>query len=416
MSLHVVNEAKRCLQCKKPLCKECGCPIKTPIPQMIQAFLEGEINEAGKMIFDNNPLSLICSLICNHENQCEGNCILNNKGTPVHISSIENYISDNYLSKLNPIPHEKNGKRVGIIGSGPAGLTIAILLAQRGYNITVFEGRDKIGGVLRYGIPEFRLPKTTLDRYETMLVKMGIKVRPNTSIGTVIGVDDLFRDGYDALFLGTGVWRPNSLMIKGETLGNVHYAINYLINPDVYHLGNSVIIIGTGNAAMDVARTVLRKGAKQVTVFSRTDNIAASKKEFEYAKIDGVKFKYNKVPIEITDDGIVVSNLERIENSECPYEDEKYKFYPADSIIISVGQGPRNRIVSTTAGIDITQSGLLVTDDKGATTRAGIFASGDIVLGARTVVEAVAYSKYVADSIDEYVKNKYKNHILAATL
>lgn len=406
MALHVVDEAERCMQCSKPLCKERGCPVKTPVPEMVQAFLAGEIDKAGKMLFDNNPLSLICSLICNQENQCEGHCVLNKKGMPIHISSIENYISENYIAKLMPIPAATNGRRIGIIGAGPAGITIAILLAQRGYNLTVFEGKDKIGGVLRYGIPDFRLPNVILDRFEKILVDMGIKIRPNTSIGTVIGVDDLFRDGYDALFLGTGVWKPNALAIKGETLGNVHYAINYLSNPDVYHLGDSVIIIGSGNAAMDVARTALRKGVKQVTVFSRTGNLAASIKEFEYAKIDGVKFEYNKIPIEITEEGLFVEELECFESHTEHSDQTRKKFYPATNVIISIGQGPRNRIVSSTTGIDITQLGLLVTDNLGATTRDGIFASGDIVLGAKTVVEAVAYSKLVADSIDEYVKNK----------
>jgi glutamate synthase (NADPH/NADH) small chain len=225
MSLHVIDEAKRCLNCKNPLCKE-GCPINTPIPEMIQAFLSDNITEAGRMLFENNPLSLICSLICDHEKQCEGHCVQNRKGMPIHISSIENYVSENYLSKFNPAQAERNGKRIGIIGSGPAGLTIAIILAQRGYDITIFESMDKIGGILRYGIPEFRLPKAILDRYEEVLVRLGIKIRPNTAIGTSISVDDMQRDGYDAVFIGSGVWKPNTLGIKGETLGHVHFAIN----------------------------------------------------------------------------------------------------------------------------------------------------------------------------------------------
>ena len=158
----------------------------------------------------------------------------------MQISSIEHYISDSYLYKIKPSSIKKNGRRIGIIGSGPAGITIAILLAQRGYDITIFDGKDKIGGVMRYGIPEFRLPKAILDRYENTLINMDIKIRPNTVIGEVIGIEEMLRDGFEAIFIGTGVWRPNSLGIRGETLGNVHYAINYLANPDVYHLGNSV--------------------------------------------------------------------------------------------------------------------------------------------------------------------------------
>ncbi|MBR0089776.1 MAG: NAD(P)-binding protein, partial [Clostridia bacterium] len=215
MAINVISEAKRCLNCKKPMCRE-GCPINTPIPTMIHTFLEGDINEAGRMLFDNNPLSMICSMICNHEKQCQGHCVLNRKGAPVHISSIENYISDNYFDKLKFPDIEKNGMRVGIIGSGPAGITIAMVLARRGYDITIFEGKEKIGGVLQYGIPEFRLPKTILARYKRKMWEMGIKIRPNTSIGTTISVDDMFRDGYSAIFIGTGVWRPNTLHIKGE--------------------------------------------------------------------------------------------------------------------------------------------------------------------------------------------------------
>ncbi len=402
MSLHVVDEARRCLNCKKPLCRT-GCPIQTPIPEMIQLFLSGRITEAGEQVFSNNPLSLVCSLVCNHESQCEGHCVLARKGMPIHISSIENYISDNYLAKLNEQPSVRNGRRIGIIGSGPAGLTIAIILARRGYDITVFEGKERIGGVLRYGIPDFRLPKEILDRFEREMRQIGIKIRPNTSIGTVIGIDEMLRDGYDAIFVGTGVWKPRSLGIRGETLGHVHFAINYLTNPDVYHLGRSLIVVGAGNAAMDVARTALRKGVQSVSVYTRGPAFSASKREFEYAKIDGVVFRNNMVPVEITDEGVRFRNAASEEAPGADHAPGDVKLYPADSVIICIGQGPRNRIVSTTAGIDVTQKGLVVTDDQGHTTRAGIFASGDVVLGARTVVEAVALSKRVADAIDEYV-------------
>ncbi len=403
MAIHVINEAKRCLNCKKPMCRT-GCPINTPIPTMIHTFLEGDITSAGKMLFENNPLSMICSLICNHENQCEGHCVLNRKGSPVHISSIENYVSENYFDKLNFGEIKKNGKRAGIIGSGPAGITIAIILAMRGYDITLFESREKIGGVLRYGIPEFRLPKTILDKYKEKLLQLGVKIRPNTGIGSDIGIDDMFRDGYKAIFIGTGVWKPNTLGIKGETLGNVHYAINYLTNPDVYTLGKTVNIIGAGNAAMDVARTVLRKGTEVVRVFSRSDHLAASEREVAYAKIDGVEFVVHVEPVEILDEGVIFVNL------ECDGIGHLYpikgteKLYPADSTIIAISQGAQNRIVSTTEGLEVSERGLLVTDSSGMTSRPGIFASGDVVRGAKTVVEAVNYSKLVADGMDKYMQ------------
>ena len=193
MAFNVVEEAKRCLNCKNPMCRK-GCPVNTPIPMIIQQFLSGQIDEAGKRLFENNPLSVVCSLVCDHEKQCEGNCVLGRKGTPVHFSHIENYISDNYLDKLNLEKGERKGQRVAIIGSGPAGITIAVILAQKGYDITIFEGREKIGGVLRYGIPSFRLPKSILDRYKTELEKLGIKIRQNTLIGSALTIDDLKRE------------------------------------------------------------------------------------------------------------------------------------------------------------------------------------------------------------------------------
>ncbi len=403
MALHVIDEAKRCLNCKKPMCRQ-GCPINTPIPDMIRTFLDGNITEAGRMVFENNPMSIVCSLICNHENQCEGHCVLNHKGMPVHISSIENYISENYFDKLSFPEIKKNGMRAGIIGAGPAGITIAIILAQRGYDITIFEGRERIGGVLRYGIPEFRLPKTILSRYSAKLRELGIKIRPNTSIGTGISVDDMFRDGYKAIFIGTGVWKPNTLGIKGETLGNVHYAINYLTNPDVYELGKTLNIIGAGNSAMDVARTALRHGCEKVTVFSRHDYFAASQREVDYAKIDGVEFKVHVQPIEIVDEGVIFADLECDGHGTLTPIEGSEHLEKADSTIISISQGPKDRIVSTTSGLEINDRGLLVTNSFGETTRDGIFAAGDVVRGAKTVVEAVKYSKEVADAMDKYMQ------------
>ena len=403
MALNVINEAKRCLNCKKPMCRT-GCPINTSIPDVIQMFLHGEINEAGKTLFNNNPLSMICSLICNHENQCEGHCVMNRKGAPVQFSSIENYISSNYFDKLKFENIPKNGIKAGIIGAGPAGITIAVILAQRGYDITIFESREKIGGVLRYGIPEFRLPKSILERYKEKLIELGIKIRPNTAIGTTISVDDMFRDGYSAIFIGTGVWKPNTLHIKGETLGNVHYAINYLTNPDVYRLGDTVNIIGAGNSAMDVARTALRHGAKKVTVFSRNDHLAASPREVEYAKIDGVEFVVHVEPVEIVDDGVIFVELECDGKGNLSPIRGTENLYQADSTIIAISQGPKSRIVSNTTGLEVNDRGLLVTNKYGETTRDGIFASGDVVRGAKTVVEAVKYSKQVAEVMHEYMQ------------
>lgn len=329
MSIHVLDEANRCLHCKAPQCQK-GCPIHTPIPQIITMLQEGRLDEAGRTLFENNPLTTVCSLVCNHENQCEGHCVLGKKGAPVHFSAIENYISSTYSTKMVKGPAPSNGMRVAIVGSGPAGLTIAVILARYGYQVTIFEGKDKIGGVLRYGIPDFRLPKTVLDDFEDRhLIRKGIRVRPNTTIGSAIGIDDLFRDGYRAIFIGTGVWQPRALHIKGETLGHVHFAINYLNNPDSFRLGERVIVIGAGNAAMDVARTALRKGVRQLTCFSRTPEVAASQHEFSYATLEGVNFEYCKAPVEITDEGVIFVDVREDENGEFIEAPGTEKLYPA---------------------------------------------------------------------------------------
>lgn len=405
MALHVMDEANRCLQCKVPQCQK-GCPIHTNIPEAIRLLKENKLDEAGRMLFENNPLTTVCSLVCNHEKQCEGHCVLGKKGAPVHFSTIENYISTTYANKMTQGPAPSNGMRVAIIGSGPAGITIAIILARYGYKVTIFEGKDKMGGVLRYGIPEFRLPKSVLDdiQYRHLELK-GIQFRPNTSIGTAIGIDDLFRDGYKAIFIGTGVWNPRSLHIKGETFGNVHFGINYLNNPDSYKLGERVIVIGAGNAAMDVARTAIRKGVRYLTCFSLSKKVAASEYEFSYAQLEGVNFEYNKEPVEIKDDGVIFRDLEEDEEGNLTPIEGTEKLYPSDSVIISISQGPRNRIVSTTEGLKANDKGLLVADETGHTSRPGIFASGDVVNGARTVVEAVAHSKIVAESMHQYMQS-----------
>ncbi|MDO5402034.1 MAG: NAD(P)-dependent oxidoreductase [Eubacteriales bacterium] len=404
MALHVMDEANRCLQCKVPQCQK-GCPINTNIPMVIKLLKENKLNDAGRMLFENNPLTTVCSLVCNHENQCEGHCVLGRKGAPVHFSSIENYISTTYANQMTAGPKPSNGMRVAIIGSGPAGITIAIILARYGYQVTIFEGKDKIGGVLRYGIPEFRLPKSVLDDIEYRhLTLKGIKIRPNTLIGSAITIEDLFRDGYKSIFVGTGVWKPNSLHIKGETLGNVHFGINYLNNPDSYRLGDNVIVIGAGNAAMDVARTAIRKGVKKLTCFSITKKVAASEYEFSYAQLEGVDFEFNKRPVEIVDDGVIFCDV--IENEDGSFTDVEgtKTLYKADSTIISISQGPQNRLVNNTEGLKANRRGLLEADETGHTSRPGIFASGDVVNGARTVVEAVAHSKIVAESMHQYMQ------------
>ena len=405
MAVHVLNEARRCLQCKKPLCRLKGCPVETNIPEMIRLFLAGESETAGKMLFDNNPLSVVCSLVCDHENQCEGNCIQGRRGAAINIPSIENYISDAYLDKVILNREPDKGQKVAIIGAGPAGITIAIKLAERGYDITIFERMDKVGGMMRYGIPAFRLPRMILDRYQVKLRQMGIHFRPNTSIGGALHLDDLFTDGYDAVFIGTGVWRPNRTHCKGESLGNVHFAIDYLQNPEAYDLGDTVAIIGAGNSAIDVARTVVRMGSRHVTIYARRQRIAASQRELDYAQVDGIDIQQGMQIKEFTDKGPVF--IPRVYDDEGNLvREEEPVLVLADSTIIAISQGPKDKIVSTTTNLDVNDKGLIVVDDGGKTSHEGVFASGDVVAGSKNVVLAVKYSKQVAEAMDEYLTSK----------
>lgn len=402
-------EADRCLLCKNARCKA-NCPIRTEIPEVVKLFREGKIMEAGEILFNNNPLSAACAIVCPHEDQCKGNCIRGIKSEPVSFCEIEEYISKEYLYNIKFEDINKKNERVAIIGAGPAGITLSIILAKRGFKVTLFDAHEKIGGVLRYGIPEYRLPNSMIDRYEEILLELGVKIRPNTLIGPVITLDKLFYDGYKAVFIGTGVWNPKTLDIKGESLGCVHYAIDYLKSPQVYNLGKKVAVIGAGNVAMDAARVAKRSGAEEVYIIYRKgfENMPCTKAELEEAKEDGIKFELFKAPIELTEEGI-----KYIETKNEVSEDGRVNtvtlegtegMFNCDSIIIAVSQTPRKNIVANTTGLETNKWGLLLTDDKGHTTKNGVFASGDVVTGANTVVHAVAYAKVVADSIEEYCK------------
>ena len=405
MGLHIIDEANRCLNCKKPMCQQ-GCPVHTPIPKVIQMFKENKVMDAGEMLFENNPMSVICSIVCNHEKQCAGNCVLGRKGNPVHFSSIETYISDTYLDRMEVKQVEKKSQKVAVIGAGPAGMTVAITLAKKGYPVTIFEWKDKIGGIMQYGIPEFRLPKQILERYQKQMTQLGIQIRPNTTIGAVLKIDDLLRDGYASIFVGTGVWKARNLGIEGECLGNVHFGIDYLASPQAYHLGEKVAIIGMGNAAMDVARTALRNGARQVTLYARGTKIAASSHEVSYARLDGAEFVFGKEIQRITEKGPVFANSILDENNNvigCEKEEEQIE---ADSTIISISQGPRRKLIRTTVGLEGSDKGLLIVDENGMTTKEGVFAAGDVVHGSKTVVHAVQGAKMAAEGMIRYMESR----------
>ena len=405
MPLHIENEASRCLQCKKPMCQE-GCPARTPIPQVIALFKEHRLMEAGEMLFSNNPMSLVCAMVCHHAAQCYGHCVLNRKGQPVQFYEIEKFISDAYLDRMTIEKVPFNGRTAAVIGSGPAGMTVAIMLARQGYGVTIFEEKDRIGGMLQYGIPDFRLPKTILDRYKARLLEMGIRIRPHVVMGGDLMIDNLFRDGYSAVFIGTGVWRPSTLGIEGETLANVHFGISYLARPVSYSVGQTVAVIGMGNVAMDVARTAFRHGAQRVMMFQRGSKSPASEHEMEYARLDGAEFFFGKSIQRITPNGPVFKNSVLNDQGRPVGVEGEDELIPADTTIIAISQGPKDKLVNTTHGLKATERGLLIVDENNMTTREGVFAAGDVVHGSLTVVHAVNDAKNAAAAMMRYMEAK----------
>ncbi len=402
----IKQEATRCLKCKKPQCAA-HCPVATDIPQVMELFLNGGIKQAGELLFTNNPLSAVTSIICPHERNCTGHCVLGKKGEPVHFYNVESYISRFYLETTDIPEIEKNGIKIAVAGSGPAGITMSILLLLNGYDVTMFEAQDNIGGVLRYGIPPFRLPRDLLDIYKDVMLRMGLHFRPNTRIGSNIMIDDLFPDGYKAVFVSTGTGRPNKLGLLGETLGHVHFAVDYLKSPEAFKLGNRVAIVGAGNVAIDAARTAIRRSHSHVTIlhFMGEKEMTANQDEIEMAELDGVEFVHYAQAVRILENAVRCVRVNRIENEDgtVSFEEDYTEIFdvPADSVIIAIGQGPGADMRAS--GIKLTQRGLLDVNEWGETATPGVFAAGDIVSGPRTVVEAVAFTKKVFGRMEEYL-------------
>lgn len=403
--LPIQDESNRCLQCKIPRCKS-GCPISTPIPQAIALFKSGKLQEAAQMLFDNNPLSLICSIVCDHAKQCEGHCVLGIRSNPVEWGSIEHFISDTYLERVVLKTKEPTGKQVAIIGSGPAGMGAAFELRKLGHEVTIYEAQSQIGGMLRYGIPEFRLPKSILDRYEKKMKDAGIHLRLHTAIGSSISISDLKRDGFDAVLIASGLWRASKLNVPGEALPNVCYGIHYLSSPESFEIKNRLAIIGTGNTAIDVARTALHRGVGYVTLYARREQSNADPKEIELAKLEGAEFKTQMQISRIMKEGPMFKRVQLDENGQIASIYEEEVFEPADFTIIAASQGPKSKLINTTPGLKGTEKGLLQVDEEGATSVGGIFGAGDVVYGGRTVVEAVANAKKVVQAIDAYLEKK----------
>jgi len=402
----IKQEAERCLKCKKAQCSA-FCPVATDVPKVMELFLSGAIKQAGEMLFLNNPLSAVTSVICPHERNCTGHCVLGRKGEPVQFYRVEEYISRFYLETVEIPEIQKNGIKVAVAGSGPAGITMSLLLLLNGYDVTLFEAQDNIGGVLRYGIPPFRLSRELLDLYKDIMLRLGLHLRPNTRIGSNIQIEDLFPDGYKAVFVSTGTGRPNKLGLLGETLGHVHFAVDYLKTPDAFKLGNRVAIVGAGNVAIDAARTAIRRSHAHVTIlhFMGENDMTANSDEIEMAQIDGVEFIHLAQTVRIMEDAVRCVRVNRIEKEDgsVSFEEDYTNTFdvPADSVIIAIGQGPGADMKA--AGVRLTQRGLLDVNEWGETDTPGVFAAGDIVSGPKTVVDAVAFTKRVFQRMQEYL-------------
>lgn len=414
-----VKEAQRCLQCKVPQCMK-GCPIENRIPEWTAELAKGNFGNAMKIIHSRSNLPAVCGRVCAREVQCEGACVLGKKGDPLHIGKLERFVADfdtdAGLTHEN-IP-EKNRGRVAVIGSGPAGLTIAGDLARRGFAVEIFEMEDEPGGVLMYGIPEYRLPKEVVRHEIEKIAKLGVPFHLDTTVGKDLSVDQLFARGFDAIFMGTGTGKAKRLDIPGIDHHGVRQAIRFLRRVSLMQSGSMtrdevcvepgdrVYVIGCGNTAMDAARTALRMGAREVTiVYHRTINeMKALRSEYDEAVEEGVRFLWNSevTNIEPADDYRLKLITVRTRGEDGEVKEDTV---PCDWLMLAVGSAPATRIVSTTAGIDVDKKGYVLTRDNpyGMTSRKGVFAGGDVTNRPATVVHAMRDAKLVADGIKRYV-------------
>ncbi len=421
-----IIEAKRCLHCVKPQCRK-GCPIENEIPEFIGELANGNLGAASAVIARRSNLPAVCGRVCPHEKQCEGACILNKTGRGIKIGKLERFVADmDGEFEITPLPKMSEVKgKVAIVGSGPAGLTVAGDLAKKGYEVTVFDGQKEAGGVLMYGIPEFRLPKDVVRREIKKIEKLGVEFRLSSMIGTEVTLDDILNQGYDAVFVGTGNSVSKSLQIEGSLITGVLQAA-YLLemvalagqgSVDAAEVpvraGDQVVIIGAGNTAMDAARTAMREKAASVTVLnrSREEEIAAWPAEVELAKEEGVKVLSLLAPQRFlgNEHVIGVECVEReIAGDGSVVDTARTTVIPADKVIIAVGQKPARRIIGSTKGIQVDENGFVKVKERpyGMTTRHGIFSGGDVVHGPATVVRAMKNAKKVSLGIEQYVEAK----------
>ncbi len=430
-----IDEANRCLNCKTMPCVD-GCPVKIHIPEFISKIKEGDFEGAYQIINKSSSLPAVCGRVCPQETQCESKCVRGIKGESVGIGRLERFVADwhNTFCTEEPVRPESNGHRVAIVGSGPSGLTCAGDLAKKGYEVTVFEALHTAGGVLVYGIPEFRLPKAIVAKEVDTLKKLGVKVETNVVIGKTLTIDELFDMGFEAVFVGSGAGLPNFMGIPGEALSGVYSANEFLTrsnlmkaykdNPDTPIMkGGKVAVVGGGNVAMDAARTALRLGAEKVYIVYRRsmEELPARREEVEHAEEEGIDFKLLCNPVEILGyrnpedprdpkNGFVTGmTCVKMELGE---PDEKGRRRPVvipgseftldvDTVVMSIGTSPNPLIKSTTKGLEVTRWGGIVVNEDGLTTRDGVYAGGDAVTGAATVISAMGAGKTAAKAIDE---------------
>ena len=426
-----VDEAKRCLHCKNRPCVA-GCPVNVRIPEFIAKVAEGDFAGAYREIALTNSLPAVCGRVCPQENQCEGKCVRGVKGEPVGIGRLERFVADGWRENGSEelTRPASNGHRVAVVGAGPAGLTCAGDLARMGYEVTVFEALQTAGGVLVYGIPQFRLPKEIVAREVGALERLGVEMKPDMVIGKVDSVDELFEQGFEAVFIGSGAGLPSFMNIPGENLLGVYSANEYLTRINLmkaYREGydtpiarsRRVAVVGGGNVAMDAARCAKRMGAEEVYIVYRRSEVElpARAEEVHHAKEEGILFQLLRNPVQILgDENGRVKAIECVEmelgepdasGRRRPIEKQGSNFtIDVDTVIMAIGTSPNPLIRSTTTGLEANKKGCLVADERGATTKPSVFAGGDAVTGAATVILAMGAGKTAAQSIDEYIKSK----------
>jgi len=430
---NALREAARCLQCKKPACVE-GCPVNVQIPTFIKQIKEGDFMGAIHTIKETSTLPAVCGRVCPQESQCEAKCVLGKKGQPIAIGRLERYVADYELQKGDvrvPQLPKKTGKKVAVVGAGPAGLTVAGELTKKGHDVTVFEALHKAGGVLVYGIPEFRLPKAIVQREVDYLEKLGAKIKVDTIIGQTMTLDELFEQGFDAAFIGTGAGLPYFLNIPGENLNGVYSANEFLTRANLMkaylfpeydtpvRVGSKVAVVGGGNVAMDAARVSKRLGADVYLIYRRSrDEMPARAEEAHHAEEEGIDFRLLTNPVRIVGDengwvkGIECVKMELGEPDASgrrkPVEIKGSNYViDVDVVIVAIGQGPNPILTSTTPGLKLRKSGNIEAEpETGKTSREGVFAGGDIVTGAATVILAMGAGRSAAKAIDDYLQTK----------